>query len=443
MNCRIFIEMKISARWDTIRRSDNICSKCLATGHRVMDCQSRQVCLVEGCKRPHHTLLHDNVKVKKEVVDLTLSDSDDEDQNQGHQGRGSNWARHSRENNACFNCEMPGHHIQNCPYIVCKRCHGSGHSEIVCKNKPGEFSGRQQKEPSSSSATMTVNYHHLGGGGGGARADIAHGVPPRPRNTMLGYLCEKMLAKGRSMALADEMVQTWALAGHNDETLYEIMSKNRPPTRTQLRLIMVKELAKAPSGSIPITVQISELLDLTVDYYMPNDRINMLEGRLATSGSAASPMLGIPSTSSNAASGIRREPNQSQQMAGALDKLKKLSAMIDAEISNEKEARIALEGRLDNLEQLRVYMIEKMRNVADQFGVSESYIQASSLTIVKLLAALGFSLYTLRRHMATFGNASLSEQITEKVRNYESNFPSGINSKYIVTFVMDYLESNA
>ena len=102
------------------------------------------------------------------------------------------------------------------------------------------------------------------------------------------------------------------LAGHSDETLYASIRKNEnlTKTKTQLRLFLVKEVSNAPPSSIPLSVSISELLDLTVDFFMPNDRINLMNSRLTnrssnqsyTSTSTSNAVMGVstgvrPSTS--------------------------------------------------------------------------------------------------------------------------------------------------
>ena len=36
-----------------------LCLSCLSPGHRLSKCRSTDICTVEGCAMPHHTLLHE------------------------------------------------------------------------------------------------------------------------------------------------------------------------------------------------------------------------------------------------------------------------------------------------------------------------------------------------------------------------------------------------
>ncbi|OUC47806.1 zinc knuckle, partial [Trichinella nativa] len=39
-------------------REKGVCYKCLKTGHRARECRNGRPCGVDGCRRPHHQLLH-------------------------------------------------------------------------------------------------------------------------------------------------------------------------------------------------------------------------------------------------------------------------------------------------------------------------------------------------------------------------------------------------
>jgi hypothetical protein len=121
-------------RWDAVRRFDNVCSRCLSTGHSMHMCMSEQTCLVEGCTSTHHTLLHKTkTVVTKELVDL-VSDGEEyssvakvtaivEDQQQ-HQQHGG-----------CMLCGNRGHKVKQCPNLICYKCKGQGHFSKECRAK--------------------------------------------------------------------------------------------------------------------------------------------------------------------------------------------------------------------------------------------------------------------------------------------------------------------
>ena len=174
------------------------------------------------------------------------------------------------------------------------------------------------------------------------------------------------------------------MAGHTEGSLFNFIKSSRPPNKTQLRLLLIKELAKANAKSIPLNVQISELLNETINYFMPQDRINLLEAKLSATNTA-----GTTSSASRASLPIgepSRTTNSNPDLDKSMDKLKKLSTIIDLQVGppNTPE-RNAFDGRLENLEPLKVFITKKMRNVASNYGVTESmYIHTYILMSKKI-----------------------------------------------------------
>ena len=187
---------------------------------------------------------------------------------------------------------------------------------------------------------------------------------------------------------------SFSLAGHTEGSLFNFIKSSRPPNKTQLRLLLIKELAKANAKSIPLNVQISELLNETINYFMPQDRINLLEAKLSATNKA-----GSTSTSSRASLPIiesSRTTNSNPDLDKSMDKLKKLSTIIDLQVGppNTPE-RNAFDGRLENLEPLMVFITKKMRNVASNYGVTEGmYVHSFSKWVFKINFCLLFSLHS-------------------------------------------------
>ena len=77
------------------------------------------------------------------------------------------------------------------------------------------------------------------------------------------------------------------------------------------------------------------------------------------------------------------------------------------------------------------------------FAFFSAYIQKTSTVITEVLAVGKFTLYSMRRHLSSYGNVSLSEFIGGKISTYETHFPKGITTNFIVSLVLDYLEENA
>ena len=184
------------------------------------------------------------------------------------------------------------------------------------------------------------------------------------------------------------------MAGHTEGSLFNFIKSSRPPNKTQLRLLLIKELAKANAKSIPLNVQISELLNETINYFMPQDRINLLEAKLSATNTA-----GSTSSASRASLPIgepSRTTNSNPDLDKSMDKLKKLSTIIDLQVGppNTPE-RNAFDGRLENLEPLMVFITKKMRNVASNYGVTEGmYVHSFSKWVFKNNFCLLFSLHS-------------------------------------------------
>ncbi|KRX56203.1 hypothetical protein T06_7569 [Trichinella sp. T6] len=55
--CQRFLDAEPSAR-TRMAREKGVCYKCLKTGHRARECRRGPPCGVDGCRQPHHQLLH-------------------------------------------------------------------------------------------------------------------------------------------------------------------------------------------------------------------------------------------------------------------------------------------------------------------------------------------------------------------------------------------------
>ena len=99
----------------------------------------------------------------------------------------------------------------------------------------------------------------------------------------------------------------------------------------------------------------------------------------------------------------------------------------------------AFEERMFSMEPLQNFIVTRMKPLASQFAIGDGYIEHTALIIVKLLAVSSFSLIVMRRHVLKNSLASLGELICNKTKLYEAHFPPGINPKFIISFVLDYL----
>ena len=376
----------------------------------------------------------EKVFVKEEIVDLACSDEEDE----GKNSRSFNTARKDYSasrcdqrgqiamvcNSAekiqkprfeqgqvltCYNCDLKGHLMRNCPF---KKTKESLKKKQACNN-----------DHSAPQPVISIDYHHL---------ETKSAAPiTKPLSTLYTFIQE---AKNNT-EIAKAMMFTWNLAGHDQDTLYELMQKKSPQTRIQLRKILIDELLNAPAGQIPMSVAISELLDLTQDYLMPQDRVNLIDGKINGFGASSK-------SSFTSSSKLPSEKKASLDTSEAMGKLYKLLAMIDLQVGPpNSEDRQRFDLRLDELEPLRGFIVERMSRKASQFSVAEEYVHKTALAIVKVLSVCNFELKLMERHLQNYGEDSFAELLECKLRIYNPHLPSGITSAYVSNFVVDFFDS--
>ncbi|XP_059217038.1 uncharacterized protein LOC131994307 isoform X1 [Stomoxys calcitrans] len=56
-NCPTFLQMSLDDRWSKVKQIKT-CFSCLKRGHQVKNCHQKGRCGVNGCQKPHHSLLH-------------------------------------------------------------------------------------------------------------------------------------------------------------------------------------------------------------------------------------------------------------------------------------------------------------------------------------------------------------------------------------------------
>ena len=361
----------------------------------------------------------------------------------------------------CYNCKQVGHQIKYCPSLVCKKCGARGHFAKECRNFTDEFKPR----PSTSSSAYPIpsymqnpppirhpsppvmpaprisfDYGHSSSTVDTANVTIqSERTPFLPSKSLQDFYTEKLSAKGKPLSFARDMILTWRLAGHTEDTLKEMYLRERPHSSVQLRLMFVKELGHVPAGQIPMSLNVSDLLDETVDYFMPQS-VNPMQS-MPQPPTVSTSSLGMRISSSDSRGGASHMQNleSALQNVSSMQRFMKLDNLIAEINASDPRRRSEYEGRLHTLEPLRDYISRKMRVMSEMFGISDNYIFTVSSTIQKLLAHVGLCSYTLQRMFATFGLEGLEEQAGEKLRPFADHFPSGVSVRYIVSIVGDYL----
>ena len=59
------------------------------------------------------------------------------------------------------------------------------------------------------------------------------------------------------------------LVGHNEHTLRQLCRDNDPDSPEKLRILLMKQIMHAPSQNVPSTVDVGDVVEETVLYFMP------------------------------------------------------------------------------------------------------------------------------------------------------------------------------
>ena len=334
-------------------------------------------------------------------------------------GEVGHWIKDCPKSLKCFKCDIFGHRIENCPFVECKNCGAYGHWIKSCTNKKNEFRRRKadQAEAEVFKNVISIDYHHVGGANAGGPANqnvVPQVVAASNSKSLMAHFYERLLSRGRNPELASQMMLYWRLAEHSEHSLRALFYKHTPCTRDTLRLLLLSELAKAPSSCRPMDITSSDLLDATIDYFMPQaSSISDFGTDFSMSAQLTHQFF------RNQNPGAAATPSTSYSISNPLDN--------------------AAEGRYKSLQPLQEYIAKKMRSLSSMFGIQEGYIMEVSTTIQRLLAEVGLCLFTLRRHFTTLGKESLGESILDKMSTSRIKLPERVSPSYVVAIVTDFL----
>ena len=425
---------------------DLVCYKCSQQGHFAKECKNPPAKKVKKVKTSHRTgnSSADPSLVSSEPPQPTTSTYE--------------YTEAQARNYQCYNCNKYGHIARDCSELICKRCSGLGHFAKECPN------ARFLSAPSVGPPSISIDYGHASGSrfGAGRSAttvtsswDELAPLPPSrivPDKSLLEFYRERLLSKNQTRPLAEEMMLTWRRAGHSEESLKELFLMENPKTKIQLRLALMRILESVEAGQIPVYVNVSELLDETLSYFMPSESDSLSASSTTLSFERKGPSSALPFESDFiAGQGVMSSGGASRQMGklehalqniSSLEKFRKLDAEIKRQTECNQQVKNEYEGRLQSLVPLQEFIAEKLNVMSEMFGISKSYIQEVSTTIQKLVAHVGLCQFTLSRMYTTFGRESIEDSVQEKLGPYSRSFPNGVTVSYIVSMVCDYLRSS-
>lgn len=411
----------------------------------------------------------------------------------------------------CLNCQESGHRAKDCPTLECFKCHMKGHFSRECPNPPVvkvciicSRKGHLDKDcwfnPANASAKPNKSYSKYHGQlppdrppppmlSSVPRDEMAHSkrtLPPAPKpptisidyghksndaghalttpssslkrsKTLWLFFKEKLIQRNQNPELAQPMIMTWTLANHSEDTLADVMTRIRPKSQVELRLILIKELGRIEAKHIPMSVNVSDLLDETVEYLMvyanpyslpmssTGSSFPSLRSAVSVSSTSDSPssFQGLSSSASSSSAMNIDKIQSALKNVNAMERFKHLDKIIESQLSGDIRAKMAYEGRWQSLAGLRTFISSKLLVMKEMFGITDDYIAVVSWTIQKLLAHVGFCDYTLQTMFTTYGRLYLEENLAEKLQHYGKDFPSGVTVNYIISTVSDYMRDLA
>jgi hypothetical protein len=301
------------------------------------------------------------------------------------------------------------------------------------------------------------------------------------RKSLMQHFTDRVVERGDTTnprGLAEEMLLTWRKAGQNEQTLSSLYESQKPATQSHLRLTLVKALDILQGGQIPMSVNVSRLLDDTVSFFMdsgsgggggsgsggamrssvpPPPSMSMMNASplpppmsLYSAAPRPPPMsLSMPSAPSVSMSNPSAPPSSSSgnirsalEFIGGLDRFRKLISGIEAELANDHRRRGEFDGRLRSLVPLQAFMSGQMASFKEMFGIPESYISEVSSGVQTLLAHVGICDFTVKRMHGMYGRQAVEDAFWEKLRPLSVSFPLGVNVGFIVETTCNFLSSS-
>jgi len=219
----------------------------------------------------------------------------------------------------------------------------------------------------------------------------------------------KLSASNKPLSTADDMMLYWRLAGHNEQTIRALMDKKKPNSPKALRLCLLSVLHLVPAGNVPMSVVVSDLLDMTIEYFMPNQQKENMVGGLNRTNH---PPTNLGRKESVGVGRVKEGPG------GDIGEI---------------------ERRIASLEPLQEFIAKNMRTIQNMFGYTENYITMVSKNIQKVLGQAGVELLNLKRDFRMNGEDYVGNRLRELLRNYQNEFPKGVDISTIVIHSINFL----
>jgi hypothetical protein len=281
-----------------------------------------------------------------------------------------------------------------------------------------------------------------------AAAKDSPAPPPKqmPDNlTLAAHFCHRMTERGRSAEIGGDMMLTWRLVGHSESTLRELCRLKDPETPNQLRILLMRELFNAKN--IPNTVNVSEVVDETVEYFMPYE--SDLKKPVAGKGSVQkTTKFEAPKKQPTLEDKTMEFLRQLQSKNQADEKKKKKpSASVTKQAPLDEDAkRYSYVERIASLYNFQRFLLDRLRSIPEMAAVSDERKNRTVEDILRVLAEVGVHQESLSNIHAKFGDPAVKEMLGGKLAFKESDgrsgFPFGITPRLIGSWACEFMRQN-
>ncbi len=247
--------------------------------------------------------------------------------------------------------------------------------------------------------------------------------------SLAAHLCMLQTKRGKSAEIGGDMMLTWRMAGHNEATLRELCQKTEAAHPNQLRMHFMRELFDVKD--VPDTVNVSQIVDDTVEFYMPEDaelRAKRLRGEMPARVSTTKKQQ--PSVEDQTMDFIRELGEKANQGGISAGK-------------NTDDLKHSYVERIASLYNFQSFLLERLRSIPEMNAVADDRKVKAVEDMLRSLAEAGIHQASLSKVFADFGEASVKELLVNKLAFREAEgrkFPFGINSKLIGSWACEFMK---
>lgn len=243
--------------------------------------------------------------------------------------------------------------------------------------------------------------------------------------TLLSHFNQSQMLKGRPVVWGSNMMLTWRLTGHNEDTLRALCRKVDPKDQNELRIALMKEIMLVQSKDVPANVNISEVVDETVEYFLPSSQ------------PAPPPPQRHPPPPQ------QRHPVMKRERPEEVDLTADDGAAADAAAAPTGDLGRTLSNRYELLEPFAISLVHEMKKLAGMRGQSDYTVSVVAKAIQKMLAFEQFDPATLRAMLTIYNDEYvINNVVTERLQSYRGNFSNGVTIEYVAKLLCEFVQKN-